>query len=224
MIVQPFSHLRTCDAWLDVGLFTKEDALTSDAQIAKEMRYDCFVGAEQIHGSHTVIIRNGNEDTSQADGQITDQEDLLLITRSADCQSFVIVEPTKKVIGVLHTGWKGLLSHAIGNFYTVLQEEYGIQAFDTLIGIGPSLCRECSEFSDPAVELPGIDSKFFHGKNVDLQGIANQQLVQVGVHLENIERHPDCTRCHPEKYCTYRGDKAEVEKGFRNWVCVGKKL
>jgi copper oxidase (laccase) domain-containing protein len=75
----------------------------------------------------------------------------------------------------------------------------------------------CADFSDPTTELPGIDVQFFHGKNVDLRAIADAQLIACGVAQKNIERHPDCTRCRPDIYWTYRGgDREAVLQGKTN--------
>jgi copper oxidase (laccase) domain-containing protein len=58
--------------------------------------------------------------TEEADGMITDVPGLALNLRVADCQSFVIFSPKKNVLGLLHVGWRGLISGAIPEFFAVL--------------------------------------------------------------------------------------------------------
>jgi YfiH family protein len=171
----------------------------------------------QVHGNRTVVLRESSESTEKADGVITDTKGLHLTIRAADCQNFAIYDPVHHVGGVLHAGWKGLIAGAIPEFFTVLHDTFGIEGSDCFVVAGPSLCRSCAGFSDPKTELPGIDEQYIDGRHVDLQQIATDQLVQSGLHIKNIERHPDCTRCCAKRYYTYRGgDKGKVESGVSN--------
>lgn len=155
--------------------------------------------------------------TINADGSATDRSNLWLSIRAADCQQFIVYAPTHRVIGVIHAGWKGLKAGVIPSFFTMLKNEWGISPSQTLVGIGPSLCLKCAEFTDPKTELAGLDPKFFDSRHADLQSIADSQLEAMGVPRSQRERHPDCTKCNQETYWSYRGDdKQNVAKGFGN--------
>lgn len=178
---------------------------------------DPRVRLTQVHGNRTIIARCPMENTEEADGVITDQQNLPLMVRAADCQNFAVYDSRLHKGGVLHAGWKGLIGGAIPEFFRVFSEEFGSDFSDIFVASGPSLCRGCAEFSDPALELPGIDKRYFDGRHVDLQKIATDQLVSAGVMPKNIERSPDCTCCHPETYLTYRGgDKSLVQSCVSN--------
>lgn len=156
-----------------------------------------------------------------ADGIVTDRPGLALSTRSADCQSFIVFAPERSVLGVLHVGWRGLIAGAIPAFYAVLKREWNIDPRQTFVGIGPSLCPACAGFSDPVRELPNIPAAFVQGKNVDLRGAADAQLLALGLPRDHLERSLDCTCCHPEKYWTYRGgDREAVKAGHTNLLAA----
>jgi len=175
------------------------------------------ISLHQIHGNRTILSRVPMENTEEADGVITDQKGLFLMARAADCQNFVVYDSRLHIGGVLHAGWKGLLAGAIPEFFRVFSNAFGSDFADIFVAAGPSLCIGCAEFSDPVIELPGIDQKYFDGRHVDLQRIATDQLVSAGISPLNIERSPDCTCCHPETYLTYRGgDKSLVQSGLSN--------
>jgi hypothetical protein len=128
----------------------------------------------------------------------------------------VVYAPERGVLGVIHAGWRGLTSGVLHKHFRVLEEEWNVTPAEVFIGAGPSLCQRCSEFTNPAEELRGIDPKFFDGRLVDLQGIATDQLISLGVPPERIERHPDCTRCKADVYWSYRADAATVKRSGRN--------
>lgn len=172
---------------------------------------------KQVHGKRVMRVDHEIKKTEEADGMITDVPGLLLCVRWADCQNFVVYEPKKKVVGVMHVGWRGLIKGIIPEFFAVLKHEWNIDASDTFVGAGASLCQKCADFSDPASELPSIDPKYIKNRTVDLQRIAIDQLLSLGVKPDHFERTSDCTRCMPETYWTYRGGhREEVKNGYTN--------
>ena len=143
----------------------------------------------------------------------TDQKNLVLTVRTADCQPFVVYIPEKNILGVIHAGWRGLIAGVIPNFFVTS----GIEPREALVAAGPSLCKACAVFEHPEAEISAIGSEFIDGQNVDLQGAAEAQLFELGVKKNNFKRHPDCTYCKKETYWTYRGgDKEAVLDGYTN--------
>jgi len=224
MIVHPFPLLSPFEHRLDVALFRKkEDGTVTDADVGEKLGSHAIASLHQVHGSRAVVTREGGR-RSEADALMTDSPLLALTIRTADCQSFLVYEPRAHVAGLIHAGWRGLLRGIIPSAFDLLWDEWGIRPEDTYVAAGPSLCRECSRFSNPKEELRGIDPRFFQGNLVDLRGIAEDQLWKLGVREERFERQPDCTACNggtdapPGRlYWTYRGgDRVAVAKGSSN--------
>lgn len=211
----PFSLFAPYADRLRVVLFTKEDGTPTSEEIAGKLGTKDIARLWQVHGNRTVVVDAPMDRTEKADGMITDKHGLGLAIDAADCQNFVIYAPERNVVGMLHVGWKGLLAKAITEFYASLKKEWGIEPEETLVGAGPSLCVRCADFTDPRMELPTTDPAFFHNKCADLRGIADAELRSLGV--QQIERHPGCTRCDPKNFWTYRGgDREAVLAGERN--------
>ncbi len=190
----------------------------------KALNTSTLASAEQTHDNKTTVVREPKFRINDADGLATDTKNLTLSIRVADCQSFVVYEPKSNVVGVLHAGWKGIINRAIPEFFKALHDEWNIEAGDTFVGAGPSLCQACAEFTDPAIELPGIDARFITGRCADLRGYADRQLMDAGVRHGRIERMQDCTKCKHNIYYSYRGgDRDAVKAGFENvMTCVLK--
>ncbi len=184
---------------------------------------DPHVRLHQVHGNRVIVVRKAMESEERADGVITDHVGLHLTARAADCQNFAVYAPDSHVAGVLHVGWRGLIAGAIPEFFAALKREFNIAAEDTYVATGPSLCLRCAEFKDPTHEVRvHADAIYVHGDCVDLAMMANDQLIAAGVHPDWTTRHPDCTRCMPERYFTYRGgDRELVASGVSNiLVCT----
>ena len=204
-------------------MWTKDDDVRSDGEAARRLGIDetRTAGLHQVHGNAVVMVREPTHRTIDADGMLTDERNLLLCTRWADCQNFAVFVPGTQIIGVLHSGWKGLVAGAIPSFFKTLKREWNVDAADAYVAAGPSLCQQCASFTDPVTELPGIPPELIDGRHADLRGWADRQLMDAGVRTDRFERHPDCTRCSPEKYWTYRGGhREEVKSGRTNMLAI----
>lgn len=176
-----------------------------------------IASAEQIHGKESAIVREPIRRMKCVDGLMTDKEDLPLLVRVADCQSFVFFDPTVKAVGILHAGWRGLVAGAIPRFLEIWKHEWASDPHNIYVGAGPSLCQMCAEFTDPVRELPDSDPRFFDGRHADLRGIADAQLLKAGILRGHLERSNDCTQCRNDRYWSYRGgDRDAVKNGYEN--------
>lgn len=222
MMSQPFILFRPFEKQLSVAIVRKEDDVRSDTDAAQKIGVTHAAGLHQVHGNNVVIIREPTARIIQADGMITDVPDLALCIRWADCQNFVVFAPEKNILGAMHVGWKCLRAGTIPAFFALLREKFAIDGKDCFVAGGPSLCTQCSEFTDPLKEISNVPKEFVHGRTVDLRGWAEQQLQTEGVLMKQFERQQDCTRCMPEHYWTYRGgDREEVMKGRTNMIVCG---
>lgn len=198
-------ELLTSCTEANIRFFGKQDTVPEEC-----------IRLRQVHGIRTVRADMTTKPPEEADGLATDVQGISVLIRIADCQNFAIIAPEHGVIGALHAGWKGLIAGAIEEHFAFLEHTWNIRPSDVWVAAGPSLCTECAEFSDPIRELPGIDTRFFEGRMVDLRGIADDKLRRLGVQPERMERHPDCTRCHPERYWSYRAEPKSVIAGQHN--------
>lgn len=199
----------------------KTDALRTDEDLQEKMGTDQFVSLKQVHGNTVVIVDEASHRMIEGDAAATITPNLWLTIRAADCQQIAIYAPGKNVIGIAHAGWKGLKAGVVPALLQRMKAEWGIDGSKTIAIAGPSLCTSCAEFSDPTVELAGLDEHFFHGRNADLRSIADAQLMHEGILQQNIIRSLDCTKCMNGLYWSYRGeDKEKVKEGWGNVLAV----
>lgn len=220
MIDRPFSLFEPYADRIRIAIFSKEDGISSDVDAAGCLGCKRAAGLHQVHGDRTVVMNESHDRTEKADGMLTSSQELLICIRWADCQNFVIYAPQKHIAGLLHVGWRGLVAGAIPAFFVALKENFDVEPAETYVGAGPSLCTQCADFSNPMEELANIDPRFIQGDLADLRSAAEDSFFSLGVPKECFQRHPDCTRCNPNTYWTYRGGhKEQVLKGKTNMLC-----
>lgn len=162
----------------------------------------------------------GFEDYSQSlpdiDGMITNVPRLPLLTFYADCLPVYLFDPVKRVIGLVHSGWKGTAARISARAVEKMAAEYGCQATDIKAIIGPGIgpcCYEIDEtvasiFRKEFAELPQL----LYSKNqeqrwqLDLKTAVERTLIAAGLKADQIEDVGICTCCNRELFFSYRGE------------------
>lgn len=103
---------------------------------------DSLYDVWQVHGTRVVYVdhpRPANMEHLQADILLTDRPEVTLLMRFADCVPVLLVDPVRRVVGLVHAGWKGTVQRAAATAVQAMQTRYGCHAPDILAGIGPSI-------------------------------------------------------------------------------------
>lgn len=200
---------------LNVGLSTGDDRQMVEKNrqiIAETLGNSPCIYLNQVH-SDTVLVLQASRDRHTgdtagipiADAVVTNIPDLALVIQVADCQPVLLVDPVKKVVANIHSGWKGSTRNIIGKSVDAMHENFGSNPEDILAGIGPSLGPCCSEFINYTQEIP---APLWHYKDekdhFDFWRISQDQLTDKGVPLENITLAGICTKCSADTFFSYR--------------------
>jgi copper oxidase (laccase) domain-containing protein len=96
--------------------------------------------AEQIHGSGVASIDAESPPKSRAvDGLITADPDVILGIYVADCCAIFLVDPIRRVIGVLHSGKKGTEQNIVGAAIQKLQTDFRSKPGDLIALLSPCI-------------------------------------------------------------------------------------
>lgn len=161
---------------------------------------------KQVHGDKIILINERPDQPFEADALITQQKNLPLGIKVADCQGVLIFDPKANSIAAIHSGWKSSVLNIIGKTVKKMKEVFGSDPADLLVGISPSLGPCCTQFSDPEKELPEFIRPFIKEKHVDFWSLSLQQLKEAGVSEKQIEIMRKCTRCNADQFFSYRND------------------
>ncbi len=204
----PFDRLNVSFA---VGDEVKQVARNRDL-VAGALNAAELVFMRQVHGYGLRVIAdrpaNDGADPPEADVLITDRAGKFLVVQVADCQPILMYDPVRRVVANVHCGWRGSVANVLGRTVEALRSGFGCAAKDLLVGVGPSLGPCCAEFVNYRREIPPWlwsyrrDSVYF-----DFWSMTRDQLTAVGVRDDHIEISRLCTRCHPDRFFSYRGEK-----------------
>lgn len=188
-----------------------------------------FITAKQIHGGNVTIISKemrgrGAVDYEKAinatDAMVTNIQNNCIMVFSADCVPILFFDPTKRVIGAAHAGWRGTIRLIAQNVVKTLMENFNCDPSDVLVGIGPSIGPCCYEIGPEVIAQ--IES-IFHDKENYVNGISPEgkgyfnlweankaQLLQFGILEKNIEIASMCTYCHADIFFSERHQRGKT--------------
>lgn len=195
--------------------------------------------AVMSHQTHTVNVETITADMvgkhrsfwekkpfQDVDGLITDVPGVVLITSYADCVPLYFLDPTKKVIALSHSGWKGTVARMGAVTVSKMQKEYGCNPSQILACIGPSICQDCYEVGiEVAEQFTQIFSEEEAKQILRLNDAGRYQLdlwkantlilKQAGILENHIAVTNVCTCCNPDLLFSHR-----YTKGKRGNLCA----
>ena len=195
--------------------------------------YD-IVKSKQVHGTTIRLITSSDcgklydNDIPEADGMITNINNVALIIYTADCVPILLHDSKKNVVCALHAGWRGTVKDICGIAVKKMLDAYGSNPSDIKASIGPCIGNCCFETSIDVVDAlyntleNSADlcyEKYGNKYKVNLK-MANKIMLS-RVSVEDISISSDCTSCN-DKYWSHR--KVSTKRGSQaSIIALGDK-
>lgn len=177
----------------------------------------------QVHGDKVLIVDQElmalPYDKQQdffmgVDAMITSLPAVCLCVLMADCVPVLLYCPVKRVVGVVHAGWRGTVSKTAQHTVGAMCELFGCNPTDIVAGIGPAICEDqfevdhsvAGQFAEIGFEMERISSVNPLTKKIHLNlWEANKELLlEAGVRECNIETMNICTFSSGQEFFSAR--------------------
>ncbi len=181
------------------------------------------VFARQKHTANVGVVRFAEPDSApgetiyeETDALVCDLPNVLTAVFTADCVPIFLVEESRRIVGLVHAGWRGTLQGIAGRAVERIRESGGDPS-RLIAWIGPAISGRCyevsgelagefaSRFAPRGLEGP---NPFVQGRLVDLPAINAHQLLEAGVPATAIHSSGLCTLTERDRFYSYRGDGA----------------
>ncbi len=189
---------------------------------ALEIPEEAFVKPVQTHKSVVKCIDKvlDSSDLQDVDGLLTNQKNVALTTKNADCILFLLYDPVKKVIANVHSGWKGTFQKIAEKAVVKMINFYQCKPEDILVCICPSirkchfevdedvkdLCTEIFRFTNRLEDIIEI-GEIKDGKTkymIDTVLINRILLQELGIKESNIIDCGICSVCNQDRIYSAR--------------------
>jgi polyphenol oxidase len=173
-----------------------------------------MVHARQVHQArvldHLAEI-DGILIARDADGHATALPRTLLAVSVADCVPISIVAPERRVIALLHGGWRGVAAGILEAGITLLRQRHAVDAAELHVHFGPAICGDCFEVGAEVPQQLGMQTDVDAGErtHIDLRGHLAERAMRLGVAADRISISAWCTRCGDSPFYSHRAGCAE---------------
>ena len=179
----------------------------------------------QVHRDRCVVISSGDQlqPRYSGDAVLTDRNDVLLSVSVADCLPVFMVNPKRKIIGMIHAGWRGTLLGIARRTIRDAKDRFGCEPGEFTLLFGPCIRSCCYRVSNQvAILFDGncISRRRDGTSMLNLVRANLKQFTDCGVIENKIFVIDACTFCNKELFCSYRRDK---ENAGRMIGCLGLK-
>ncbi len=173
-----------------------------------------LVYAHQIHSCDVRIVTHENIGyAGEFDGMVTNERDLVLCVKIADCTPILFYDEGAGVIGAAHAGWRGACSGIametvkkmclLGAVRENIQAAIGACIHDCCYEVGMDFYGEVASLMGKEVCEPFFshrDGKLY----ADIVKMNLYYLERAGIRPENISVCQKCTACEPDLFFSHR--------------------
>jgi YfiH family protein len=146
------------------------------------------------------------------DAIVTKETNICIGVTTADCVPILLYDTSKKVIAVVHAGWRGTCARLVEKTINQMQRTFGSVPAKIYALLGPSISSEAYEVGNELIEYFSIagfnNSKIFEEKNgkqfLNLWEANRQLLIKSGVPGSQIQISGICTYTQHEDFFSAR--------------------
>jgi len=112
------------------------------------------VTLNQVHGTHVIHVTESTLQNTEGDGLVTATPGIALGILTADCGPVLFCDPTQKIIGACHAGWRGARAGILQETLKAM-ETLGAERSNICAVLGPTICQDKYEVGPEFPELIG---------------------------------------------------------------------
>ena len=189
---------------------------------------DSLITLNQVHSNKVVVLKNKKDIKNKllGDAVVTQIKNIAIGILAADCAPILLYEPKKKIIGCIHSGWKGAFNGIIHNTIQKFKElNPNIKELIAVVGpcIGKDSYNVKSDFYNKFINQNPKNKKYFNktndnNYNFDLRAFINKKISSFGIkNIENIEID---TFSKSEFFYSYRRSCINKDKDYGRCISV----
>jgi len=183
----------------------------------------------RVHQIHSSFVHTLDSSDTPQSVYALDADGLVLQKRKsptciyitvADCIPLFLWDSNTSTCAVVHSGWKGthenIALHAIESMVKLKSKIADIRAF-----IGPYIHACCYTVNETRADVfkPTYTKSVLGVQHLDIGAVVNDQLIELGMAIENIDHSSLCTSCD-KRFFSYRRENADTHGTMIAYIVV----
>ena len=213
------------------GSSDKKENIQKNIQLVSQKincKKELLITLNQKHTADVIYFKNIDSVKNKLTGDaiVTKIKNIGIGILTADCAPILLFDPSKKIIGCIHSGWKGALNGVIKNTINKFKElDSDIDNLIAVIGpcIGKKSYEVKNDFYDHFISFNNANKKFFSKAKTDkylfdLRAFINDEIYNLNIkNIENIELD---TFSEHNNFYSYRRTLKNNEKDYGRCISV----
>jgi len=139
------------------------------------------------------------------DGHVTATVGILLTVTVADCIPVYLVDPVRRSIGLLHSGWRGTACGIIERGISRMSKHCGSDVHNIVMHTGVGICAKCYEVGSEVMEACGLPRDGAGPWHADLRAVLAEQARSLGV--VSLSTSQWCSAHDCQKFYSHRASR-----------------
>ena len=208
----------------------KTNILKNIKYVTKKMgcKKNSLITLKQVHSNKIIYFKSYKSIKTKIRGDaiVTKVKNTPIGILTADCVPILLYEPQKKIIGCIHSGWKGAFNGVIKNTIQKFKK-LNSNINELIVAVGPCIGKKSYEvkkdFYQKFINKNQRNKIFFRKRtknsyNFDLRYFVNNELSNLGV--KNIENINLDTFREKSFFYSYRRSRISGEKDYGRCISV----
>jgi YfiH family protein len=168
----------------------------------------------QVHGATVEVVEREHLGTvrPETDALVTATPQVPLMMRFGDCAPVLLCDPVRRVVGIAHAGWRGVVAGVVTASVRTMTERLMCDVDDVWAGVGPTIGSCCYEVGADVADglaracpagaevIRHVDGQI----HADLPAAVEAQLRAAGI--ARIEQSGLCTSCRVDEFFSHRAE------------------
>ena len=176
----------------------------------------------QTHSSNINFAKEGVLEYPDTDALILTNFYQAVYLRFADCTPVILYDKKANIGAVVHAGWRGTVASIVPKTVDKMIKYSASSINDFRAVIGPAIGSCCYKVGDEVINgvkstISDFSNSIFEKKDgvyVDLKNINAQQLLEMGMSIDNIDICPYCTSCNNDLFYSYRKEQGTQNRHY----------
>lgn len=181
--------------------------------LAEKIAIEKLAIASQVHGSNVRYVSSPGI-YRDIDGFYTDQPEIFLTIRTADCAVVFVSAPEIPAVGIAHAGWRGANANIVANLIGQMSKRWDTDPALFLVAVSPHIKQCCYSVGDEFKNF--FKSQYLRRKSnqlyLDLEKVIIDQLIESGIRQENLAASQHCTSCGSLPLYSYRAQQKTANR------------
>lgn len=191
-----------------------------------------FFSLKQIHSSQVIEVSDllNNQTLIEGDALVYKKQTTNLLgiyVKTADCYPVLLYDSMAKIIGAVHSGWKGSsLNIVLKTIEVFIKLGSNVKNIKAIIGPGISSCcyNIPKERAEELLVKDKNNSTYLEERKgkiyLDLKKMIFNQLIRGEISTEHIEKVDSCTYCNEKEFYSWRRDGKESNNRLLNFIVI----